>query len=71
MVARVGGSLDELGYDERVGRDVGVAKAEIDDVFARTTSVEFALVHSPEDVGRQLVNTPEVHRERVPAQVVS
>src|ERR1700679_3583832 len=47
------GGLDELGNDVRRGGAVGIAHAEVDDVFAAASRLGLHLASGVEDVRRQ------------------
>ena len=64
VVHRLGGGLREL-LDGDVGRgDVGVAEAEVDHVATLAPELALQLVDRREDVGREIVDSPELHRRR-------
>ncbi len=65
MVARVVRCLLELVDDRVRGRDIGIAHAEVDDVFALAPRAHLQVVDDREDVRRETVDAPEVHPQKL------
>ncbi len=63
--------LDHL-VDDVLGRGaVGIAHAEVDDVFAAAARGDFHLAGDVEDVGREALNTAELFHDDSSMTVVS
>src|SRR5271165_4180675 len=60
MRARVLHRLDQLGYDVRRRRAVGVTHAQINDVLASAPGLGLGRVNLGEDIGRQAADTVEL-----------
>src|SRR5262249_41562735 len=70
MVLRILGGFDELVDDVLGCRHVGVAHAEVDDVFAARACLGLQVVHDREDVRRQALDPVELlHRGGSPLSV--